>query len=384
MNRKMIVCLSLILFWSVTSVFGSTRTWTDDTGRFTVEADLEELRDDSVVLRRKDGGLIVVPLGRLSVADQDYLRGLSKAPKKPTPDGVSADGDVPSDSSPPLAIAPFDAEEARAHQEAWAEHLGVDVELKNSVGMQLRLIPPGEFMMGSPESEEGRGDDEGPQHRVRITRPFYLGVYLVTRSQWASVMGSNPRDISLTIHRRDRVFDRSTANYPMETVNWLEAQEFVENLNAKLVGMDWNYRLPTEAEWEYACRAGTATRYFFGDDERELGKYGWYLGNLPVAHHDHHDGSPARPIGGKRPNAWGLYDMHGTVWEWCSDWYGADYYVNSPVDDPTGPASGSDRVLRGGGFATPAEACRSARRSGQEPGIQGNPFGFRVVFSSLE
>ena len=380
MNRKTIVCLSLILFWSVTSVFGSTRTWTDDTGRFTVEAELEEVRGDSVVLRRVDGSQIVVPLARLSAADRDYLKGLSQAPKKPTPDRAPGDGDVPSDSAPPLAIAPFDAEEARAHQQAWAEHLGLEVEVENSVGMQLRLIPPGEFMMGSPESEEGRWDVEGPQHRVQITRPFYLGVYPVTQSQWESVMGTNPSWFSEGGKGSDLVSGLSTADFPVESVSWEDAQEFIGRLNERSEETGRVYRLPTAAEWEYACRAGTTTRYSFGDDEAELDEYGWYSGNTGGLR----GGGRTYPVGQKRPNFWGLYDIHGNVFEWCSDWFSGDYYANSPLEDPTGPEAGSSRVSRGGGWDDTGWSCRSAYRDGYAPGDRRIYLGFRVAFSSVE
>jgi len=240
--------------------------------------------------------------------------------------------------------------------------------------MKLRLIPPGEFMMGSPESDEGRRDNEGPQHRVRITRPFYMGVYPVTQSQWASVIGNNPSSFSDGGIRSDRVSGLSTDDFPVEMVSWEEAQELIGRLN-DFEETGWVYRLPREAEWEYACRAGTTTRYYFGDDAGELAEYAWYGGN-----------SRDRPhrVGQKRANSWGLYDMHGNVWEWCSDWFSADYYANSPLEEPKVPESGSLRVFRGGGWGSTARLCRSADRRRAGPGYRRYYLGFRVAFSSVD
>ncbi len=302
--------------------------------------------------------------------------------QSPTPDLLGENtetgpGNVASVAAKPpgLTIAPFDAEEARVHQESWAEHLGVEVEIENPIGMQLRLIPPGEFMMGSPESEEGRRDDESPQHRVRITRPFYLGVYPVTQSEWASVMGNNPSAFSSDGRNSDRVSGLSPDDFPVEMVSWEDAQEFIGELNERSEETGWVHRLPTEAEWEHACRAGTTTRYYFGVDEAELGEYAWFRVN---------SGSRPHPVGQKRPNAWGLYDMHGNVWELCFDWYSADYYANSPLEDPTGPEGGSNRVFRGGGWSSTARACRSAFRHGLPPGHRFDFLGLRVAFSSVD
>ena len=281
--------------------------------------------------------------------------------------------------APPLAVAPFDAEEARDHQQAWAEHLGEEVEIENSIGMKLTLIPPGEFMMGSPESEEGRQDREGPQHGVRITRPFYLGVHPVTQSQWESVMGNNPSSFSEGGGRSDRVSGLSTGDFPVESVSWEDAQEFIGRLNERSEETGRVYRLPTEAEWEYACRGGTTTRYYFGDDEADLDEYGWYLGNTGGWLEGR-----TYPVGQKRANSWGLYDMHGNVREWCFDWFSGDYYANSPLEDPTGPESGSLRVDRGGCWGLTAGSCRSADRSRSGPGSRIGSLGFRVAFSSVE
>ena len=311
---------------------------------------------------------LLLAFGCSGVGDQSPLTDILGENTETEPRHVASVAAKP----PGLAVAPFDAEEARAHQEAWAEHLEVEVEIKNSIGMRLRLIPPGEFMMGSPEW--GR-DDEGPQHRVRITRPFYMGVYPVTQSQWESVMGNNPSSFSSDGGNSDRVSGLSTGDFPMEGVSWEDAQEFIGKLNELSEETGWVYRLPTEAEWEHACRGGTTTRYYFGDSWDELGEYAWYSGNSERRTHS---------VGQKHPNAWGLYDMHGNVREWCFDWFSGDYYANSPLEDPTGPESGSLRVNRGGSWRYTAGDCRSASRVRFRPRDRDNFLGFRVAFSSVE
>ncbi len=239
-------------------------------------------------------------------------------------------------------------------------------KVTNSIGMKLRLIPAGEFMMGSPATESDRKDDE-TQHRVSITKPFYLGVTEVTQEQYQEVMGTNPSEAD-----RDEL--KGPQN-PVETVSWADAVEFCRKLSAmpaeKTAGHV--YRLPTEAEWEYACRSGTTTAYSFGDDAPRLGDYGWFEGNSD---------SKTHPVGEKKPNAWGLYDMHGNVLEWCQDWYGD--YPSGSATDPTGATSGSLRVDRGGGWSPDAGSCRSAYRSWDTPVIRGNDLGFRVLRSSIK
>ena len=278
---------------------------------------------------------------------------------------------LPPDAPPP-AVAPFSEQQARRHQDAWAEHLGKPREITNSIGMKLVLIPPGEFMMGSPEDEEGRWEDEGPQHRVRITKPFYFGLYQVTQEEYGRVMGRNPSWFSRGGRGSDGVSGLDTSRFPVENVSWNDAMGFCRKLSAlpaeRSAGRE--YRLPTEAEWEYACRAGTTTRYSFGHDASQLGDYAWY-----------HDNSDRRthPVGQKQANPWALYDLYGNLWEWCSDWFSSDYYANSPADDPNGPAWGSGRVLRGGGWVTYACAIRSANRHTMAPDDQYKFMGFRVV-----
>ncbi len=234
------------------------------------------------------------------------------------------------------------------------------VDLGNGVKLELVLIPAGEFMMGLPDSDKIGFDSEKPQHRVRITKPFYLGKYLVTQEQWKAVTGNNPS------------YFQGPKN-PVETVSWDDCQKFLEKLYAKVGG--GKFRLPSEAQWEYACRAGSKTRYWFGDNESKLGDYAWYFAN---------SGSKPHPVGEKKPNAWGLYDMHGNIWEWCQDWYDGGYYANSPTDDPTGPTTGSVRVYRGGHWYGLARDCRSASRDARGPGDHLGILGLRVSLIPAE
>jgi formylglycine-generating enzyme required for sulfatase activity len=232
----------------------------------------------------------------------------------------------------------------------------IAVDLGGGVKLELLLIPAGEFLMGSPDSDNEARDNEKPRHRVRIAKPFYLGKYLVTQEQWEAVMGNNPSNF------------KGPKN-PVEQVSWDDCRPFFDKLNAKSGPGGGKFSLPTEAQWEYACRAGSTTRYCFGDGESGLGEYAWYGAN---------SGSRTHPVGEKKPNAWGLYDMHGNVWQWCADWYNAGYYKESPTDDPTGPATGSYRVFRGGSWAHPARRCRSAYRNDLPPGYRGLDLGLRV------
>lgn len=229
----------------------------------------------------------------------------------------------------------------------------------NSIGMEFVLIPAGSFNMGVDKNFEGASDDETPRHSVTISQPFYLGKYEVTQEQWVAVMGGNPSGF------------KGRSN-PVEQVSWNDVQTFIRRLNEK--EKKGTYRLPTEAEWEYAARAGSTSTYFFGDDPAQLGQYAWY-GESSAS------GGSTHPVGQKQPNAWGLYDMHGNVWEWCQDWYGKDYYRNSSSSDPKGPSSGESRVDRGGGWFNSAWYCRSAIRNDYSPGIRSNGIGFRLAFS---
>jgi formylglycine-generating enzyme required for sulfatase activity len=239
-------------------------------------------------------------------------------------------------------------------------------EITNSIGMKLVLVPKGTFMMGSPESEEGRQKDE-TQHEVTISKDYYLGVYEVTQAQYEKVMGKNPSSFPVA------KVGNENADLPVENVSWDDAVEFCKKLSdlpeEKKAGRE--YRLPTEAEWEYACRAGSKTAYAFDDEEGLLPEYGWFSRNSSRRTHT---------VGLLEPNAWGLYDMHGNVWEWCSDRYGD--YPKGAVSDPSGPKEGSYRVFRGGGWSLGAAFCRSACRDGLAPSIRINVIGFRVALSS--
>ena len=227
-------------------------------------------------------------------------------------------------------------------------------ELRNSIGMEFVLVEPGTFEMGSPATEPGRDDDE-TLHRVTLSQPYYLGKYEVTQGQWAAVMGSNPSS-----------FSNCGRNCPVEAVSWEDAQGFIEELNLR-EGVAV-YRLPTEAEWEYAARRGTQTAYHFGNAANRLGEYGWYDGN---------SGGRTHPVGQKRPNTWGLYDMHGNVLEWVADWYGD--YPRGSVTDPRGPSSGATRVHRGGSWGSNARYCRVANRGRNSPGNRYYYLGFRLA-----
>ncbi|MFH1377843.1 MAG: bifunctional serine/threonine-protein kinase/formylglycine-generating enzyme family protein [Planctomycetota bacterium] len=221
------------------------------------------------------------------------------------------------------------------------------LDLGNDVKTKLVLIPAGEFMMGSDEY-----NDEKPIHKVIITKPFYMGKYEVTQEQYKKVIGTNPS------HFRD------TKN-PVEWVSWNDAQEFCKKLSQKT---GYTISLPTEAQWEYACRSGTMTKWHSGNNESQLGKYAWYRSN---------SGRKTHPVGQKKPNAWGLYDMHGNIWEWCSDWYVS--YSSEPRTDPMGPTTGTDRVIRGGDWSDYAAFCRSANRGWNAPDLRYDDIGFRIV-----
>lgn len=222
----------------------------------------------------------------------------------------------------------------------------------NSIGMEFMLIPDGEFLMGAEDGEE----NEKPVHRVRITKPFYLGKYPVTQEQWQMVMGNNPSHFTGNLIR------------PVENVSWNDAQKFLQQLSAREEGM--SYRLPTEAEWEYAARAGATTAYCFGDDPKLLGQYAWY---------DENSGNTTHPVGQLKPNGWGLYDVHGNVWEWVQDWYDVAYYQSSPADDPLGPQQGQMRMLRGGAYWDDQWFARCAFRRRNEPHHRDDYIGVRVV-----
>jgi uncharacterized protein (TIGR02996 family) len=255
-------------------------------------------------------------------------------------------------------------------------------EVVNSIGMHLALLPPSRFRMGGASTEKGRLEHEGPLHEVEITRAFYLGVFPVTQAQYEKVMGSNPSFFSASGDGRSDVAGLDTSAFPVECVSWQDAYAFQERLSAlpeeKEKGR--KYRLPSEAEWEYACRGGSAssTPFAFGNNlsstqanfngdspygDAEKGPYPWH----------------SCAVGTYAPNAFGLYDMHGNVWEWCLDWFADDYYAESPQKDPTGPPGGSFRVFRGGSWLNAGKDCRSATRIRSAPAFRFRHLGFRVA-----
>lgn len=247
-----------------------------------------------------------------------------------------ATGDSPPDEPTPGALTPV-----------------VTLDLGEGVVMRFALVPAGEFQMGSPS---GAGDpDESPPRRVRITRPFYLGVDEVTQAQWQRLMPVNPSRFA-------------GPRRPVDNVSWHEALRFIERLST-LSGRE--LRLPTEAEWEYACRAGTGTAWSFGDDENRCGEYAWIMSNC---------GAATRAAGQKTANAFGLQDLHGNVSEWCADWYAQPDQAGDSID-PTGPKSGTARVLRGGNWSDEARAVRSAARNCLDPAGRTDGTGFRCLLT---
>jgi formylglycine-generating enzyme required for sulfatase activity len=236
--------------------------------------------------------------------------------------------------------------------------------ITNSIGMKLALIPAGKFMMGSPDSEPGRHPDEGPQHPVTISRPFYMGIHEVTQAQYQRIMGKNPA-----------AFQASNGHgpqHPVECVSWSDAVQFCQKLSelAAERKAGRSYRLPTEAEWEYACRAGTTTAYAFGDPAR-MDASAWHKGN---------SGGHSHEVGERPPNAWGLFDMTGNVWEWCAD-YKEPYADSKPRVDPRGPDTGTMRIFRGGCWMSTPPMLRAAHRElfGCGPNSAQSNIGFRVV-----
>jgi formylglycine-generating enzyme required for sulfatase activity len=237
--------------------------------------------------------------------------------------------------------------------------------ITNTIGMKFNKIPAGTFMMGSPQTEEDREDREH-QHQVTITKPFYMQTTEVTQGQWMAVMGTEPW--------KGENFVKEGPGYAASWLNWDDAVAYCKKLSEI---EDKTYRLPTEAEWEYACRAGTQTTWSFGNDQNKLGDYAWYKENAFDIGEKY-----AHQVGLKKPNAFGLYDMHGNVIEWCHDYYEVDYYKQSPGQDPQGPASGDvddRRVLRCGSWGNFSRYARSAYRFGNDADYRDRNYGFRVV-----
>ncbi|HID03424.1 MAG TPA: formylglycine-generating enzyme family protein [Desulfobacterales bacterium] len=229
----------------------------------------------------------------------------------------------------------------------------------NSINMEFVHVPAGTFLMGTPDLQQG-SSKEKPQHSIHISKSFYLGKYEVIQKQWMAVMGNiNPSNFL-------------SPDRPVDEVSWNDVQLFIRKLNA--IEKSNSYRLPTEAEWEYAARAGSETSVYYGNDPegKELEKYAWFEENAEKQTH---------PVGMLAPNAWGLYDMYGNVSEWTQDRYDKQYYLNSPVQDPHGPETGHKRVVRGGSWINQAYSCRSAARGYFSPDYTDSDFGFRIVKS---
>ena len=306
----------------------------------------------------------------------------------------------PADAPQP-AIAPFNAEQAKQHQKAWAEFLKVPVEYTNSLGMKFRLIPPGEFTMGSTAEEIAAAlkdvgenkhwqeciQSEAPQHKVILTQPIYLGVNEVTQAEYEKVMGSNPSHFAPMGAGKEAVTGLETADHPVEMVSWNDAAEFCAKLSQQeklkpfyfragetITPLDGTgYRLPSEAEWECACRAGTATKYWIGDQDEDLVRAGWFNVN---------SGGRTNVVRKLKDNPFGLYDVHGNVWELLQDGWDATYYdqfSEKPAINPNSPFSaGSRRVFRGGERNHTASVCRSSGRAADDPTYRDPGVGFRV------
>jgi formylglycine-generating enzyme required for sulfatase activity len=249
-----------------------------------------------------------------------------------------------------------------------ASHLPIHAQPKvppknftNSMAMKFAWIPPGDFMMGSPKKEKERGLNE-THHKVTLTKGFYMGVYTVTQEEWQAVMGKN------------QSFFKGEKNLPVDTVSWDDCQAFIKKLRDKDKKA---YRLPTEAEWEYACRAGTKTPFHFGetistDQANYNGNFTYGDGKKGV------NRKKTTPVGSFPANAWGLHDMHGNLWQWCQDWDGE--YPQKDVVDPQGADNGKFPVLRGGSWFNGPRDCRSASRLSFDPGYRGQAYGLRVCF----
>jgi formylglycine-generating enzyme required for sulfatase activity len=255
-------------------------------------------------------------------------------PPRPAPDSPPSTGSTPSGSTAPGGK-----------------------KITNRLGMELLLIPAGKFRMGSPASEKDLQENENPVE-VTLTKAFYMGKTEVTQGEWRAVMGTEPW--------KGKTDVREGNNYAASYVSWEDAQEFCQKLSEKETGT--TYRLPTEAEWEYACRAGTSTQFSFGDEKSRLGDYAWY-GGIEQERYAHQ-------VATRKPNPWGLHDMHGNMWEWCQDWFAEKLPGGT---DPRVTAEGSLRVYRGGGWNGGAAYCRSADRGADSPSTRGDSLGFRVA-----
>ncbi len=338
---------------------------------------------------------IEVPETSKAEASTNRSGSLTTSPAKTGWHGWPADAPKP-------ANAPFDTAQAQAHQKAWAKHLSVPVEYTNSIGMKFVLIPPGEFTMGSTPEEIKEAlidvppDDkhwqeciksETPPHKVILTQPIYLGVNEVTQAAYEKVMGTNPSYFARSGGGKEAVAGMETTDHPVEMVSWNDAAEFCAKLSQQeklkpfyfragetIAPLDGTgYRLSSEAEWEFACRAGTVTKYWIGEKDEDLVRTGWFGGN---------SGGRTHTAGELKSNPFGLDDIQGNVWEWVQDGWDATFYgqfQEKSATNPNGPFSaGSHRVLRGGSWGNSASHCRSSDRYARDPTHRDHGIGFRV------
>ncbi|VTU00331.1 sulphatase-modifying factor protein : Uncharacterized protein OS=Candidatus Entotheonella sp. TSY2 GN=ETSY2_30205 PE=4 SV=1: Pkinase: FGE-sulfatase [Gemmataceae bacterium] len=301
------------------------------------------------------------PVHELEPAEPRFAANPADTQEMAVPPDLKAQFPPPEEPAP--APTPPPAEPPKPRDETKKDQLAADrirtagerftIKLPGNLPLTFAWCPPGAFQMGSTRADAN--PDERPAHTVALTKGFFIGIYPVTQAQWkAALMPREPSNFA----GPDR---------PVEQVLWEESQKFCRQLTRNLKGRGV-VRLPTEAEWEYACRAGTDTEYHTGDGEDALARAGWYEAN---------SGGETHPVGQRDPNAWGLHDMHGNVWEWCGDWYAE--YTTDPLTDPTGAADGANRVFRGGGWGDPAKFCRSTYRSWFDPAVRYDALGFRVL-----
>jgi eukaryotic-like serine/threonine-protein kinase len=332
---------------------------------------------------QKDGMKIFTKDLTVAAGDKETIR--ARLEPLATPEPHPKDFGYGPDA-PPMAIAPFDAVTAKKHQDAWAKYLGVPVEMTNSIGMRFVLIPPGEFDMGATAEElswaraeaqiaaasPSHLDCEVPRHRIRLTGPYYLGTTEVAQSEYERIMGTNPSTFGNRGILAHGVASKDTVNNPVDTVSWNDTAEFCKRLSALRQEAEpgWVYRLPTEAEWEHACRAGTNTWWNGTSVPEASAKLGWFSNNSEGRTH---------PCALKKANAWGLFDMHGNVYELCQDFHRPDFYLVSPLTDPIGPPSGTSRVMRGGSWHLSPGTCRSASRGFLAQTTRELYIGFRVL-----
>ncbi len=367
---------------------GYTKNWSENNG----------CRSAVRETRRPDNPLFVVGFRAAAAISDEVIQ--AAIDRKTTTSPIQRPAD-----SPPPAIAPFDTAQAKAHQDAWAKHLGVPVEYTNSLGMKFRLIPPGEFQMGStPEEIEAalleaaeinnawkeHIQGEAPRHRVVLKQPFYLGIHEVTQAQYQKLMSVNPSYFCPQGTGKDLVAGVDTARFPVEMVSWQDAANFCVRLSEQEAippCYSWDgesiklregagYRLPSEAEWEFACRAGTSTKFWNGNETENLKQIGWFGENSTGRPHD---------VGELPASPFGLHDMHGNIWEWVQDGWDPSFYASLKEQKSASPLSPPDasaaRGARGGNFYVPPMHCRAADRGAFDAKSIHGTVGFRAVLS---